>query len=424
MSLRPPLRAGAGTAVGVETVLPIAAVFIIYLGYGAALPVLPDFLVELTGDRAQVAWHTGALTALFMAGLFVFAPLWGRVSDRVGRRPVLLLGLGGCVLSMLVFATAATLWSAYAARAVGGVFAAAVPPAAMAYVADVAPAAERPRRLAWIGAATTAGFLVGPVLGGWLPQLPAGTLAGALPVTRAGVPFLVTALLAAGLWLVIYRALPAAPGRTPEWAQVAKNAPDETPIGPYLFFAVVATLGLGGFEVGFTLLGIQAMDLTPTDIGNLFVVCSLSMLVVQIGLFARLRASLRFRQIAVGGFLAMVLGLAWAAMARDYAMLAVAVALVGVGSGALIPLLAAEVGALGQARQGRGQGRLVAASSLGQAMGSAGVGWAYGMPGLSPFWLLAGIAGVGLVAAMRLPGARPLRSATGREPGGGRRGWP
>ena len=97
--------------------LLMAAVFAVYVGYGIVLPVLPFLLENVLGDAARlsVAWHTGMIAGIYMLALFVFAPLWGRVSDGIGRRPVILLGLGGCVVALASFGLATNLWQAYLA---------------------------------------------------------------------------------------------------------------------------------------------------------------------------------------------------------------------------------------------------------------------------------------------------------------------
>lgn len=83
--------------------LPLAAVFVVAMGYGVVLPVLPFMLAGSLDEvtRASVAWHTGLLTGVYMLALFLFAPAWGYVSDRVGRRAVILIGLAGFSGAML-----------------------------------------------------------------------------------------------------------------------------------------------------------------------------------------------------------------------------------------------------------------------------------------------------------------------------------
>src|SRR3989344_7898360 len=103
--------------------VPLAAVFVVAVGYGVVLPVLPFVLARALGEtaRAAVAWHTGLLTGVYMLALFLFAPLWGYVSDRIGRRAVILLGLAGFSAAMLWFPLARGLVFVYGARALAGV---------------------------------------------------------------------------------------------------------------------------------------------------------------------------------------------------------------------------------------------------------------------------------------------------------------
>src|SRR3990172_9225374 len=116
----------------------IASVFVVALGYGVALPMLPFFLEGLLADSSQlsVSWHVGIITSIYLFAMFLFAPLWGRLSDKVGRRPVILVGLGGFIVMLGMFALSRELWFAYASRLLAGLFASSVLPVASAYIAD------------------------------------------------------------------------------------------------------------------------------------------------------------------------------------------------------------------------------------------------------------------------------------------------
>lgn len=150
--------------------LPLGVVFVLSLGYGVVLPVLPFMLARALGDaaRAGIAWHTGLLTGIYMLAMFLFAPVWGYISDRAGRRAVILLGLAGFSAAMLWFAVAHDLVFLYGARVLAGVFAAAVVPVIFAWVSDVGTPRTRAQAFAWLSAASALGFLFGPALSGWL----------------------------------------------------------------------------------------------------------------------------------------------------------------------------------------------------------------------------------------------------------------
>lgn len=115
------------------------AVFTVSVGFGVVLPLLPYLIERLLGagvEVAQVSRHTGLLTAVYTLLLFLFAPMWGRLSDRRGPRCVLLVGLLGFGVSMLVFSFVDSLAAVYAERFLSGMFAAAVTPVAAAVIGN------------------------------------------------------------------------------------------------------------------------------------------------------------------------------------------------------------------------------------------------------------------------------------------------
>ncbi len=121
------------------------SVFTVSIGYGIALPLLPNVIERLLGaaaDGSQVSRATGLLTALYALALFLFAPLWGYLSDRYGRRIILLIGLTGFGATMLTFAFIENLSAVYAERFLSGLFAAAVTPVALAAIGDLAATEE------------------------------------------------------------------------------------------------------------------------------------------------------------------------------------------------------------------------------------------------------------------------------------------
>ena len=179
----------------------MASVFTVSIGYGVVLPLLPYLIERLLGtvaDAAQVSRSTGLLTGLYTLALFLFAPAWGHMSDRYGRRAILLIGLLGFSATMLTFAFIENLTAVYAERFLSGMFAAAVTPGALATIGDLATTDEaRARRLTFVSLAGISGFLLGPMLGVFIARSGAGLLpsggAGALTLPLAG-----TAVLANG----------------------------------------------------------------------------------------------------------------------------------------------------------------------------------------------------------------------------------
>lgn len=143
-------------------------VFLYLVGFGIIIPITPILGKELGASSTQV----GLLMAIYSVMQFFFSPMWGRISDKVGRRPVLLFCLVGEGLSCILFALARSLEVLFVARALAGFFGASISTAS-AYISDVTTEKERSKGMALIGAAFGLGFIIGPALGGgltWLGQ--------------------------------------------------------------------------------------------------------------------------------------------------------------------------------------------------------------------------------------------------------------
>ncbi len=375
--------------------LPLAAVFVVAVGYGVVLPVLPFVLERALGEaaRASVAWHTGLLTGMYMLALFLFAPLWGYVSDRAGRRAVILLGLAGFSAAMLWFPLARGLVFVYGARALAGVFAAAVLPVVLAWVSDVGTSRTRARAFAWLSAASAIGFLFGPALSGWL-----ASIEGIAQDNALALPFYAAAALGGMVWLATWRFLPE---RAPLRARDSEPERSAPSLIWLLALSLLVMFGIGSFEVGVALRGQQVLNLQPRAIGWMFAECSLVMILAQVFVLAPL-----MRRVGGGllapAFLAMAAGMALLPYAVSYPAMLLGVGLVAAASGLLIPALAYLVSLAAGAAQGAALGQQTAAASLGQAVGSAAAGWLFAVFIEAPFWATAGLLGLGAVATLRV----------------------
>ena len=267
------------------------SVFTVSMGYGVLLPLLPYLIERLlgtAGDAAQVSRATGLLTGLYTLSLFLFAPVWGWMSDRYGRRPILLIGLLGFSATMLTFAFIENLTAVYAERFLSGMFAAAVTPVALAVIGDLAATEEaRARRLTFVSLAGISGFLLGPMLGVFISRgaanmFPVFSAAGSL-----AVPLAATAVMAL---LVAIAAAVTVPGTIHDDAaadrdqSVSQNEPWLVP--RLLSLAFIVSAGIGVFEVGLALRGKQELGLTQYQIASMFTLCSLVMFIVQAIVFS------------------------------------------------------------------------------------------------------------------------------------------
>lgn len=163
-----------GTAANVRSLwFVLAFVLIDRASVSLVYPILPAWIGRVAGvDLAGAAWLAGLVLLATSAAEFLFAPLWGAVSDRYGRRPILLLGMAGFALSYLLQALAPDFTWFLVARILAGVTGATLG-AALAYVADVTPPEQRAAQFGRVYAASSLGFILSPLLSGWLVTLDA-----------------------------------------------------------------------------------------------------------------------------------------------------------------------------------------------------------------------------------------------------------
>jgi len=137
---------------------------VVMLGYGLVIPLYPFYIEKLgaSGSELGLLISTSALLEL------LFGPVWGGISDRVGRKPILLLGVFGYALSSLLFGLSTEVWMLFASRALSGVLSSAVAATALAYISDSTAADERGWGMGMLGAAMGLGIILGPAAGGWL----------------------------------------------------------------------------------------------------------------------------------------------------------------------------------------------------------------------------------------------------------------
>ncbi|PSL19947.1 TCR/Tet family MFS transporter [Shimia abyssi] len=189
----------------------LATVVIDAMGIGLILPVMPDLIQEVAGgDIAQAAIWGGILSAVFAVMQFIFGPFLGSLSDRFGRRPVLLVSLVVMSADYVVMALADTIWLLFLGRVIAGITAATYA-TALAYMADISSPQDKARAFGVVGAGFGIGFVLGPVLGGVLAEF--GTRA---PFWAAAVLAGLNALLG---WAVLSETVTDATRRVFRWSR-------------------------------------------------------------------------------------------------------------------------------------------------------------------------------------------------------------
>ena len=369
--------------------LLFAVVLLDMIGFGIVIPILPFITPRLGGDNLDIA----LIIAAHALGAAVAGPVWGRLSDRFGRKPILMICTLGAAAAYVFLALADTLWAIYAARALAGIMAGNFP-VASAMMADVTPPADRARGMGLVGAAFGLGLVLGPLLG--------GLLAGAegsftLPCLLAALMSLL-AVLAAGLFLPESR-----PGQRRSdtrrhglW-QTLRASQARLLMLQY----VLHSASISAVTYLFPLWVYALLDWQAREVGIVFGVVGALMALNQgllMGVWIRLLGELSLLRVCIGLFLA---GQVLALFAASAWTMVTALLLALGGATVCMPILNAM-----SSRRGRGEdrGRLLgvasAAASLGRVAGPllAGalltfggfrVAWALPLAMVAAYWLWA-----------------------------------
>jgi DHA1 family multidrug resistance protein-like MFS transporter len=238
---------------------------VVMLGFGMVIPIFPFYIERLGVGGSEL----GLLVATAAMLEFLCAPIWGSISDRVGRKPVLMVGLVGYALSLVLMGLSTQLWMLFASRALSGLLSSATYPTALAYIGDTTCEEDRGGGIGWLGAAMGLGVIAGPGVGGLLGG------------ESLSLPFFVGAGLSlAALFLVTFF-LPESLGTSARKAAEGKLSAINfremwqalfRPIGVLLFVMFLVSFGLANFEAVFGLYAAQKFGYGPERVGAILMV--------------------------------------------------------------------------------------------------------------------------------------------------------
>jgi MFS transporter, DHA1 family, tetracycline resistance protein len=384
----------AATGVSQKTFWIIfAIVFTDLLGFGIVFPLLPSYTRLFNINEAQV----GLMLGVYSLMQFVFAPILGRLSDRIGRRPVLLVSMAGTFLSFLMLAFAQTFWFFFLARALDGIAGSNLS-TAQAYIADISPKEQRTRNLGmWIGAAFGLGFAIGPALGAlfqwvgslWFPQF------------GPGFPFLIAGLLGIANLLFAWGNLPeslqksesqhAIGRRTSSW-QTIKNTLGSS-IGPLILAYAISILAFAKMEGTFSFISKDVFGMNTTMIYVLFAYLGIVMSVVQGGLVRRLAPIMGDKAMSMMGCAMMVIALATLPLGHQMWTLFLTAGLLAAGEAFANPALISSISkSADDSLQGETLGVNQSLASLSRFLGPAMAGFLYQTYGpASPYFVASAI---------------------------------
>jgi len=361
--------------------------FVVMIGYGLTLPVLAFYIERLALAEDATAWkayiHVGLLTGIFALMQFFFAPLWGMWSDRIGRRPIFMIGLSGYAVFMTLFGVGTNLFILYTARILGGILSAALLPTASAYVADLTTETERGKGMAWLGSAIGLGVVTGPALGAYLSRLDwhIEYRFGLFYVNDFSIPFFAAAILAVIALLATMRFLPESiqmSNLIPHQTQSPNDSTSSPDIGwkvihrsfhDLLVLSFLGFFALSLFEGTFALHAQRVMNFGPSEMGFVFMVCGFIMAAAQAGVVGWLIGRVGEIPMLSLGFGLMGTALILLMTTQTMMFILFYVVLFALGMAALNPSLASLVSKRSGKHAGAALGLQTAANSLGQAAG-------------------------------------------------------
>jgi MFS family permease len=375
-----------------------SVVIIDLIGFGIMMPVLPFYAKEFGASATTL----GFLFTVYAAAQFLCARAWGRLSDRIGRRRVMLLTIAGTTLALLGLGLARSLVWLFVARAVGGAFAANIG-VASAYIADVTAEHDRTRWMGMLGACFGIGFVLGPAIG------------GALSPFGYQVPMLAAAGLAAANWVHALVSLPDPPVRAPSVSdEVLPVSGLREPLLRRLCIAnFVFSVAVTQLETIFAFFMLDRFGYDARAVAVLLIAMAVLMGGIQGGAMKRLAARWSERSLAIAGSALLALGFLALPAAHSVALLLVPLALCAVGRAILQPSLMSMASfAAGAQARGSAMGTFQASASLARVLGPLAAGWLYDREHAAPFVL----AGALLVTVAFQARGLPERGPVGFEP--------
>jgi multidrug resistance protein len=367
------------------------------IGFGIVFPILPRYAEDLHISPAVI----GLVVASFSLAQLVAAPVMGRLSDRYGRKPVLIVSLCGTAVGSVITGIAGSVWLLLIGRLVDGASGASVS-VAQAAVADVAAPGERARLFGLLGAAFGVGFVLGPAI---------ATLAA---LGGPHIPFFIAAAIAGVNAVVALKRLPEThPGSVADEPRPGRPSLDArglpTIVLRMLLVAFVAIVAFSGFEATFALLLDDRLGLTLSSTGAVFTAIGLALILVQTGLVHPVTERLGEIGTVRAGLAANAGGLLLLTTDGGWVTLVPALALLVLGQGLVTPTMSSVVGGEVPApRRGQALGLQQSAAALARVVGPATAGLLFGQVGVAMPFLAAAVL-VGLAVAL--------------VPAPGRRGW-
>ena len=376
---------------------------VVLLGYGMIQPIIPFLITKLGASGRDL----GLLTSVYAVMQLILAPFWGTLSDRIGRRPVLLIGVLGYAITMLAFGLSTRFWMLFVSRAFSGVLSSGTLPTALAYISDNLPEKERGGAMGQLGAATGLGLVLGPLLGGLLST---GSLS---------LPFFVGAGLALLSALLVYLLLPesrsaraaANPAQTDNfWHWNALKRILLSPAGALLLLIFILNFGITVFQGIGGLYVLKKFNFDTRQMGTLWMVVGGVMVIGQgalTGLLTKFTGEVKVIRL---GLLVGVVGFIALLLASGFIPILLAAGLFILAYSLANPALNSYLSVFGGEQQGGLMGLNAAFASLSRVFGPLWAGFVFDIHMAYPFASGAAVLSIGFLVSlvgMRVASVRP-----------------
>lgn len=367
---------------------------VVMMGFGMVIPILPFFIIEFGAGGSAM----GLLMASYAIMQFIFSPIWGNISDRIGRKPVLMLGVLGFGLTQLLFGFSSALWMLLASRLLAGILSSATLPTAMAYIGDSTSERDRGGGMGVIGAAMGVGMVLGP------------GLAGLMAAYSLSTPFFFAAGLSLVSLILIYLLLPESlPPEKRESSGAKIRGPQLrelwgalfSPIGMLLFMAFLVSFGLTNFESVFGLYSVETYGYGPQQVGGLLTFIGIVSAIVQGGLTGPFTRRWGEVTIIKASLIGSALGFAMMIMAQSFMAVILTMGFFIMSNAMLRPAVSALISRRATGGQGIAMGLNNSFMSLGRSVGPLWAGFVYDINSTYPYWSGSVIMLIGFIISMR-----------------------
>ena len=358
-----------------KKVLPILflIMFLVMVGFGIIIPVMPFFAEDMGANPTEL----GLLMAVYSFMQLISAPIWGRVSDKIGRKPVMMIGILGLSVSFILMAISSQLWMLFIARIIGGLLSSANMPTTMAYVADITSEEDRGKGMGIIGAATGLGFIFGPAIGGLFSK------------TSLNMPFYLAAASSFITFLLVLCVLKESLTKEKRGQHADKKSSIWSSFSGSLSILYILqwfiSLSLSGLEASFAYFAAKKAGLDAIDLGYIFMIMGFGSALVQGGLVGRFSKKYGEGTVIQGGIIVSTIGFVLILLVNSFTTAAIFLTIFGLGNGVIRPCVSALLTKKSTAGHGSATGLLSSFDSFGRIIGPPLGGWLFSITAGLPY---------------------------------------